>query len=444
MSFTSIRGSREVNGSWNTGCMCLRYGFNALERSRVIANWSNAPASGPVRDFVGLPLCFSRCQRSRAFAYVSAGTLKRISPDVGGIKRRSKRPSVVLPQPLSPTKASVSPRRMYMSTPSTARTRAIVRRRTPPLTGKYFWIPIAATTMSCLGRSGSGIGLSAVVQEAGDPTVRALWNQLGFLALASVKRVLAPRMEPASRRRVREVGHRSRDRWKRRPGCDLLVERNDRLQEALRVRMKGLSEQVGDRGVLDNLSRIHYGHAVTQLRNHREGVCDVKDRGIDPFAEILKQFQNLGLRGHIEGRGRLVRDHERWIAGEGHRDHRPLLHSAAQLVRELLEDLVRLRNADRLQQGQDPSASLLLDWPHEDPANPGPRHQKSKEGLAGPGSWRDPRAARANPRGPPPLEAPPLPPSPLGHPHAHHPVEMSEALAPTKPPTVEIAQHADT
>src|SRR2546427_11282647 len=129
------------------------------------------PASGPSRDFVGLPLCFSPCQRSRTLAYVSAGTLKRTSPDVGGIKRRSKRPSVVLPQPLSPTRASVSPRRMYMSTPSTAPTRAIVRRRTPPLTGKYFWIPIAATTLAGLGRSGCGVGVYAVAQDEGDPTV---------------------------------------------------------------------------------------------------------------------------------------------------------------------------------------------------------------------------------------------------------------------------------
>src|SRR3989442_432361 len=175
------------------------------------------PASGPSRDFVGLPLCFSRCQRSRTFAYVSAGTLKRISPDVGGIKRRSKRPSVVLPQPLSPTRASVSPRRMYKSTPSTARTRAIVRRRTPPFTGKYFWIPIAATTRSFMARSGVGTGLSTVVQEAGDPTVRALRDQLRFLALAPFKRVLAPGMEPPSRLRVREVRQRSFDLWKQRP-----------------------------------------------------------------------------------------------------------------------------------------------------------------------------------------------------------------------------------
>ena len=143
-------------------------------------------------------------------------------------------------------------------------------------------------------------------------------------------------------------------------------------------------------------------------------VCDVKDRGIDPFAEILKQFQNLGLRGHIEGRGRLVRDHERWIAGEGHRDHRPLLHSAAQLVRELLEDLVRLRNADRLQQVQDASASLLLDWPHEDPANPGPRHQKSKEGLAGPVSCEDREASLTILRGRHSREDSPLPRCHLG------------------------------
>src|SRR2546425_1447296 len=391
------------------------------------------PASGPSRDFVGLPLCFSPCQRSRTLAYVSAGTLKRTSPDVGGIKRRSKRPSVVLPQPLSPTRASVSPRRMYMSTPSTARTRAIVRRKTPPFTGKYFWIPIAATTKSCTGRSGDGMGLSAVVQETGDPSVRALRDQLGFLALAPVKRVLAPRMEPTSRRRIREVGHRSCDRRKRRPGCDLLVERNDRLQEALRVWMKGLSEEIGDRGVLDNLSRIHDGHAVTKLRDHREVVCDIEDRRIDPSTEILKQFQNLGLRGHIEGRGRLVRNHERRIAREGDRDHRPLLHSPAQLVRELLEDLVRLRNPDRLQQVQDASARFLLNWPHEDPADHRPRHQKSKERLAGPGSCEDPEGGLTILPGRPPGGGSPFPRWHLGLPSGGVPGRVLEPPAPEAP-----------
>ena len=47
---------------------------------------------------------------------------KRISPPVGGRSRTAMRANVDLPHPDSPTKPSVSPRRMESDTPSTART----------------------------------------------------------------------------------------------------------------------------------------------------------------------------------------------------------------------------------------------------------------------------------------------------------------------------------
>ena len=51
------------------------------------------------------------------------------------------------------------------------------------------------------------------------------------------------------------------------------------------------------------------------------------------MAEVLEQLEDLGLDHHVErGRG-LVADDDRRIAGEGHRDHRPLAHAARQLVR---------------------------------------------------------------------------------------------------------------
>ena len=49
-------------------------------------------------------------------------TRMRISPPVGSIARMMHRAVVVLPQPLSPTRPSVSPWSMWKSTPSTART----------------------------------------------------------------------------------------------------------------------------------------------------------------------------------------------------------------------------------------------------------------------------------------------------------------------------------
>ena len=51
----------------------------------------------------------------------------RIWPAVGRSSRRMQRPVVVLPQPLSPTRPSVSPRLIVKSTPSTAFTSPILR-----------------------------------------------------------------------------------------------------------------------------------------------------------------------------------------------------------------------------------------------------------------------------------------------------------------------------
>jgi hypothetical protein len=61
---------------------------------------------------------------------------KRTVPAVGSTSRIRSRPVVDLPQPLSPTRASVSPRAMVKDTPSTARTAPVTRlRKTPDRTG---------------------------------------------------------------------------------------------------------------------------------------------------------------------------------------------------------------------------------------------------------------------------------------------------------------------
>jgi hypothetical protein len=60
--------------------------------------------------------------------------LSLMLPAVGSISRRTVRPTVVLPQPDSPTSPSVSPGRIEKLTPSTANTRPAARRNIP------FWI----------------------------------------------------------------------------------------------------------------------------------------------------------------------------------------------------------------------------------------------------------------------------------------------------------------
>ena len=69
-------------------------------------------------------ICDVAAQRAqlRARAWVMSRPSKTILPPVGSSSRVISRPVVVLPQPDSPTSASVSPARTSKSTPSTART----------------------------------------------------------------------------------------------------------------------------------------------------------------------------------------------------------------------------------------------------------------------------------------------------------------------------------
>src|SRR5580692_1766858 len=59
-----------------------------------------------------------------------------------------QRPTVVLPDPDSPTSPSVSPRLMSNETPSTALTSATWREKTPAMMGKYFSRSRTATRVS--------------------------------------------------------------------------------------------------------------------------------------------------------------------------------------------------------------------------------------------------------------------------------------------------------
>src|SRR6266516_7425950 len=167
------------------------------------------------------------CQRSRASAYAVEGRSKKTVPDVTGISWSRRRPKVVFPHPLSPTRASVSPRRTNRSTPSTVLTCAIVRRRMPPFTGKYLRRPSAATRMSFSACGAGCTGPSLLIQEACDAPPRTLPQEPRLLGLAAVERILAPGMEATSRRRVSEVRHRPRDCGQRNSDRDLLVQGDD-------------------------------------------------------------------------------------------------------------------------------------------------------------------------------------------------------------------------
>ena len=112
---TVCLGFSDEYGSWNTIWMSLRSG-------RI---W-------PI----------DRCETSRPS--------NRIVPAVGSSRRVSSRPVVVLPQPDSPTRDSVSPLRTAKSRPSTACTAPALRRNRPLRTGKYLRNPVTWSRSSVI------------------------------------------------------------------------------------------------------------------------------------------------------------------------------------------------------------------------------------------------------------------------------------------------------
>ena len=125
-----MRGESEPYGSWNTICMWWRNG-------RIWRNFS--------------PMMFL--------------PRNAIVP-CDEISRRIASPSVVLPEPDSPTMPSVSPWRTAMSTPSTALMWPTTWRSTPRLIGNQTLRSLVSTTTGASGRTGAGSGRGSAASSA--------------------------------------------------------------------------------------------------------------------------------------------------------------------------------------------------------------------------------------------------------------------------------------
>ena len=72
--------------------------------------------------------------------------------------------------------------------------------------------------------------------------------------------------------------------------------------------------------------------------------------GAGDLAGRLQHLEDLRLDGHVQRGGRLVRDDQVRVVGDRDRDHRALAHAAGELVRERRRALLRVGDADELQQ----------------------------------------------------------------------------------------------
>jgi hypothetical protein len=127
------------------------------------------------------------------------------------------------------------------------------------------------------------------------------------------------------------------------------VETRDGAEQAPGVRHLGVVEQIALLGPLDDAARIHDDDLVGDVGDDAEVVGDQDHRRVEVLLQPPDQLDDLRLDRDVERGRRLVGDQHVGIARKRHRDHRALSHPAGELVREVVDARLRVRDADLLQ-----------------------------------------------------------------------------------------------
>ncbi len=112
----------------------------------------------------------------------------------------------------------------------------------------------------------------------------------------------------------------------RRETGGLLIRSRERIEQGFGIGMLRVLEERQHIGSLHDFACVHDHHVTSELRHDPQIVRDQEDGHAHVGLQGSQQVENLGLNGHIEGGGRLIRDEQVGAAGEGHGDHHPLLH----------------------------------------------------------------------------------------------------------------------
>ena len=154
-------------------------------------------------------------------------------------------------------------------------------------------------------------------------------------------------MELAAGRQLRRVRNRAVDPLQA-PGRSL--QPGHGLQQSDRVRMLRVRQNVLRRPGFHDPPRVHHVDPVRHVRDEPEVVRDQQDRHAELLLERPEQLHDLRLDRHIQRGRRLVGDQQVRAARKRHRDHRALLHPAAELVRIRVHPALRFRQADEIHQ----------------------------------------------------------------------------------------------
>src|SRR5208282_174020 len=261
-------------------------------------------------------------------------------PRVGSSSRSIRRPSVDLPEPDSPTRPNVSPRRISRLTPATAFKVSFVRESSPSLpAGNSF-------QRSSTRRSGSVIGAAAIFSdaEAGDMMTWRFHFQGWIGCGASGYRKRAARMKPASARRPERARYRSGNRLQ--AMARRAIDARNRCQQPFGVWVQRIAEQLRGRRLFHHARGVQNRDVVGVFIHDAEIVRDENDRELEAFLQFADEIENLRLNSYVECGGGFIGNQQARIARQRHRDHHPLAHPARQPMRVVVDAPLGIGDTD--------------------------------------------------------------------------------------------------
>ena len=178
----------------------------------------------------------------------------------------------------------------------------------------------------------------------------------GVFARAALEALFAAVLEIAVVRHIDRIRHLAGDRIE---FVDLLADDGLRRHQTDGIGVRRVREDLLGGPFFDDLARVHDHDVVRHLRDDAEVVGDEHDRTVDPVLQIAEQVEDLRLDGHVERRGRLVCDDQFRVAGERHRDHDALPHTARQFVGVHPVDALAVGDPDHLEQFDGPRLDLF-------------------------------------------------------------------------------------
>ncbi len=283
------------------------------------------------------------------------------------------RPVVVLPQPLSPTSPSVSPR-LHAQADAVDSAHRSLHPPQQPRADREMHLQVAdleereavrRLVGGGAGRCGQGGRAhrrgELLGEVAGRPVRRAFAAhrpqlRRGGAADCPARRQSAARMERAA------AGHVGRRRRLAGNGIEPVARHIDArraAEQGRRVGMARMGEDVADRPGLDDAPAIHHRHAVRDLGDDAEIVRDQHDGGARLPLAPGQERQHLRLHGHVERGGGLVRDDDLGTPRHRHGDDSALAHPARELERVLERAIARVGDLHFAQQVHGPDLALV-------------------------------------------------------------------------------------